>query len=155
MSGQRRIDEALAKTHFDTVIQDYEQVFENFFLAKSLGLKFEYLNLDAAGAAGQEALKITFDVNEMVMNPQGSLHGGIMAVVMDISMGHLLHKTIGTGATVEMKTQYLRPVFQGSATCEGKFIKKGRTLSFMESKIWGPDNKLAAVASATWKMANG
>ena len=152
MSRERVIDEALARAHFETVLANYDQVFENFFLSKFLGLHFEYLNIGGEAATGEEVLRIAFDVNEMVMNPQGSLHGGIMAVVMDISMGHLLHKTIGAGATVELKTQYLRPVHQGSAICEGRFIKKGRSLSFMESKIWGSDKKLAAVASATWKM---
>ena len=80
-------------------------------------------------------LKITFDANEMLMNPQSSLHGGVIATVMDISMGHLLKKTVGEGATIEMKIQYLRPIREGKVTCEGRFIKKGRTLSFMESCV--------------------
>jgi acyl-coenzyme A thioesterase PaaI-like protein len=37
-------------------------------------------------------------------------------------------------------------------TCEGSFIKKGRSLSFMESRLSGSDCKLAAIATATWKM---
>ena len=97
-------------------------------------------------------LKITFNVNKMLLNPQGSLHGGIMATVMDISMGHLLNKTVGKGATIELKIQYLRPVREGRVTCEGRFIKKGRTLSFMESRLSDQAGKLAAVATATWKM---
>ena len=48
-----------------------------------------------------------------------------MATVMDISMGHLLGKTIGMGMTVEMKTQFLRPARKGIATVEGSFVKKG------------------------------
>ena len=78
-----------------------------------------------------------------------------MAAVMDISMGHLLHKTVGMGGiTIEMKTQYMRPALKGRAVVEGRFIKKGRTLSFMESRLWGVDEKLAAVTTATWKMPN-
>ena len=100
----------------------------------------------------KEELKITFDVNDMLLNPQGSLHGGVIAAVMDISMGHLLNKTVGKGATIEMKIQYLRPLNQGRVTCEGRFIKKGRTLSFMESRLSDQAGKLAAVATATWKM---
>ena len=56
-------------------------------------------------------------------------------------------------ATIEMKIQYLRPVIQGKVTCEGRFIKKGRSLSFMESRMLGSDGKLAAIATATWKMS--
>ena len=88
----------------------------------------------------------------MLMNPQGFLHGGIMATVMDISMGHLLRKVIGPGITIEMKTQFLRSASKGLTTVEGRFIKKGRELSFMESRLWGSDGKLAALTTATWKM---
>ena len=151
MSDNRQINQQQVRDHIDSVLQGCEQVFEKFFLAKFMGLEFEYL---PAGAADSDKthLKITFEVNEMLMNPQGSLHGGVMAAVMDISMGHLLHKTAGMGATIEMKIQYLRPLRQGVVTCEGSFIKKGRSLSFMESRLSGSDGKLAAIATATWKM---
>jgi len=91
-------------------------------------------------------------VTEMVKNPQGSLHGGVMASAMDISMGHLIAKVAGPGATIEMKIQFMRPVMVGPVTCEGRFTKRGRSMSFMESRVTGPDGKLAALATATWKM---
>jgi uncharacterized protein (TIGR00369 family) len=75
-----------------------------------------------------------------------------MASAMDISMGHLVNKVAGPGATIEMKVQFMRPVLQGKVTCEGRFIKRGRSLSFMESRLTGEDGKLAALATATWKM---
>ena len=151
MSNERKVDPAEVRDHIDSILGSYEHVFEKFFLSKFMGLNFDYLPHEAADA-DKDHLRVTFEVNEMLMNPQGSLHGGIMAAVMDISMGHLLGKTIGMGITIEMKTQYLRPAKKGLATVEGRFIKKGRTLSFMESRLWGSDGKLAAVATATWKM---
>ncbi len=151
MSGNRHIDRQQVRDHINSVLLDCEQVFEKFFLAKFIGLSFEYLP-EKAAKRDKTSLKISFDINEMLMNPQGTLHGGIMAAVMDISMGHLLHKTSGMGATIEMKIQYLRPVRQGRVTCEGRFIKKGRSLSFMESRLMDSDGKLAAIATATWKM---
>lgn len=151
MSQERRVDADQLRTHFESVLGSYEQVFEKFFLAKFMGLKFEYLPHESADA-DKEFSRITFEVNEMLMNPQGTLHGGIMATVMDISMGHLLRKTIGPGITVEMNTQFLRAAPPGLATAEGRFIKKGRSLSFMESRLWGADGKLAALTTATWKM---
>ena len=142
----------MVRDHIETVLKTHEQVFEKFFLAKFMGLNFEYLPADAADA-DKDYLRVSFDVTEMLMNPQGSLHGGVMAAVMDISMGHLLHKTVGTGGiTIEMKTQYMRPALKGRAVVEGRYIKKGRTLSFMESRLWGVDGKLAAMTTATWKM---
>ena len=153
MADNRQIDHQEVRDHIDSVLQDCEQVFEKFFLAKFIGLNFEYLpeNVDDSDKI---FLKITFNVNEMLMNPQGALHGGVMATIMDISMGHLLNKTVGNGATIEMKVQYLRPVHEGRVTCEGRFVKKGRTLSFMESRLSDQAGKLAAVATATWKMSD-
>ena len=151
MSQARKVDPAQVRDHIESVLESSEQVFEKFFLSKFIGLDFDYLPHEAADA-DKDHLRISFEVNEMLMNPQGSLHGGIIAAVMDISMGHLLHKTVGMGSTIEMKIQYLRPARKGLATVEGRYIKKGRTLSFMESRLWGSDGKLAAMATATWKM---
>jgi acyl-CoA thioesterase len=149
--SERKVDAAQAQAHFDTVMQEHSQDFETFFLARFLGLNFEYLP-EGVADADKETCRLRFPVTEMLMNPQGSLHGGVMATVMDISMGHLVRKIAGPGATIEMKVQYLRPVFAGEALCEGCFTKKGRSISFMESRVWGPDGKLAAHATGTWKM---
>ena len=151
MAENRQINQQKVRDHIDDVLRDCEQVFEKFFLAKFIGLNFKYLPENAYDI-DKKKLEITFNVNEMLLNPQGSLHGGVMAAVMDISMGHLLNKTAGNGATIEMKIQYLRPVQKGRVTCEGQFIKKGRTLSFMESRLSDDAGKLAAIATATWKM---
>lgn len=147
----RKVDPVQVRDHIESVLESSEQVFEKFFLSKFIGLEFDYLP-ETAADTDKDHLRISFEVTEMLMNPQGSLHGGIIAAVMDISMGHLLHKTAGMGITIEMKTQYLRPVLTGRATVEGRFIKKGRSLSFMESRLWGSDGKLAAMTTATWKM---
>lgn len=153
MSGEteRRVDGAAARAHFERALAEHEQGFETFFFARFLDLGFEYLPADAADA-DKSVCRITFPVTEMIMNPQGSLHGGAMASVMDISMGHLVNKVAGAGATIEMKVQFMRPIRAGTVTCEGSFLRRGRTLSFMESRMWDADGKLAAHATATWKM---
>ena len=151
MSGDRQVDANSVRQHIETVLDGCEQVFEKFFLAKFLGLNFEYLPNDAEDI-NKEICRLSFEVNEMIMNPQGTLHGGIIATVMDISIGHLLQKTLGPGVTVEMKIQYLRSVAKGVAIVEGRFIKKGRSINFMESRLFGGDGKLAAIMTATFKL---
>ena len=146
-----RVDEAVVREHMEEVIESHEQAFETFFFARFLGLNFQYLPVDAPDA-DKEVCRLTFEVTDMLRNPQGSLHGGVMASAMDISMGHLVNKIAGAGATIELKVQFMRPVMEGLVTCEGRFTKKGRSLSFMESRLMGPDGKLAALATATWKM---
>lgn len=150
-AGGGRVDEAAARAHFEAALEAHEQVFERFFLARFLGLSFEYLPAEAPDAE-KEVCRLRFAVTDLLGNPQGSLHGGAMASAMDISMGHLVDKVAGPGATIEMKVQFLRPVGRGEAVCEGRFVRRGRSLSFMESRLWAPGGALAALATATWKM---
>lgn len=151
MSGQeRRIDAEAARERFEQALESHEQVFEKFFLARFIGLEYSYLPEDSPDGA-KEVCRIEFEAVEMLMNPQGTLHGGVIATVMDISMGHLVNRIAGPGATIEMKIQFMRPVSAGRAVCEGRFLRRGRNLSFMESRFYGPDGKLAGLATATWK----
>lgn len=147
----KRIDAEAARAHVETALNGHAQDFETFFFARFLGLAFAYLPDDATDA-NKDTCRLTFDVTDMLKNPQGSLHGGAMASAMDISMGHLINKVAGPGATIEMKLQFMRPVTEGTVTVEGRFTKRGRSLSFMESRLTGADGKLAALATATWKM---
>ena len=153
MSGTppKRIDTGPARAHIERAFDQHAQAFETFFFARFLGLSFAYLPADAADAEKQ-VCRVQFTVNDMLKNPQGVLHGGVMASVMDISMGHLVAKVAGPGATIEMKVQFMRPVSAGLVTCEGRFTKRGRSLSFMESHLLDAEMNLAAHATATWKM---
>ncbi|WP_447553385.1 PaaI family thioesterase [Vreelandella sp. EE22] len=122
--------------------------FGQFFLAKLLQLDIRYEG---------NRCHVTLPVASHLYNPQGSLHGGVIATAMDISMGHLIHHVMGQGgSTVEMKVQFLRPIHKGELRFEGSFIKRGRALAFMQSKALSNDGKEVAFATATWMMpANG
>ena len=93
---------------------------------------------------------VNFETKPPMFNPQGTLHGGIIATAMDVSMGHLLYNTTGAGATLEMNIKYLLPIKEGNVLCEGSFLKPGKTISFLQSHLHRTDGKLAAYASATW-----
>ena len=132
----------LARLMGERAVGDGQQVFGSFFLSRLLGFSVSYTD---------ETCIVAFDVMPGLFNPQGTLHGGILATAMDISMGHLLHRVDGAGATLEMKVQYLAPVGSGRVQCEGSFLRRGRSISFLQSKASGPDGKLIAHATATWK----
>lgn len=129
---------------FETAINEQKPEFGEFFLAKLLQLDIQYKN---------EVCIVSFPVLPHLHNPQGSLHGGIIAVAMDISMGHLIHHVAGKGgSTIEMKLQYLRPSVSGFLSLKGRFVKKGRQLAFMESRAFDENGKEVALATSTWKM---
>jgi len=79
----------------------------------------------------------------------------MLATIMDISMGHLIKEITGkAGITLEMKNQFLRPLTNGPASCEGKYIRQGRSVSFLESRVWDSNQKLIAHGTSTWKMGS-
>lgn len=151
METPRRVDEAEARARFERALADHEQAFERFFLARLLDLRFEYLPREAPDAERQ-ACRIRFPVSDFLFNPQGSMHGGAIAIVLDISMGHLIKRVAGPGATLDMSMRFLRPLLSGEAVCEARFLRRGRSVSFLESRLWDEEERLVAVATGTWKM---
>ncbi len=137
------MDEHSLRTAFERAVKLSKPEFEQFFLAQFLGLQFEY---------DDEVCVVHFDVKDYMFNPQGTLHGGVIATVMDISMGHLLKHMSGVGTTLEMKTQYVRPVQTGKLCCKGEFTHRGRGISYLRSSLTDSEGKLIAFATATWKL---
>jgi len=142
------IDKTELRRIFDEALETQESDFEKFFLFKFLQLSISY---------NDEVCHVSLPVKPHLYNPLGSLHGGVMAMAMDISMGHLINHVMGAGgSTLEMKIQYMRPATTGAVRFEGRFMKKGRNVSFLESRAFDDAGKLVGMATSTWKMpANG
>mgnify|MGYP000403179803 CR=1 FL=1 len=119
------------------------QEFNSFFLSRLLGFEISYPD---------DACVVGFEVVPTLFNPQGSLHGGVLATAMDISMGHLLRHRAGAGATLEMKIQYVAPVIAGRVQCRASFLRQGRGISYLQSHAFRSDGELVAHATATWKL---
>ena len=133
-AGQAMLDRAAA---------DDRQEFGSFFLARLLGMSVSY---------EAEACIVAFDAVPPLCNPQGTLHGGVLATAMDISMGHLLNHVAGPGATLEIKVQYLAAVTAGAVRCRASFLRQGRSLAFLQSHATRSDGELVAHATATWRL---
>lgn len=137
------MDHDAARAAFDSALATHSPGFGTFFLARLLNLDITY---------GEDTCTVKMPIQDFMYNPQGSLHGGIIATVMDISMGHLLTQAVGTGMTLEMRTQFLRPARTGTIRAEAKFLKKGRSINFLESRLFDAEGKEMAAASSTWQL---
>jgi uncharacterized protein (TIGR00369 family) len=136
-----RIDEAVAREAFENALATYEQDFGKFFLTRLLGMDFEYVD---------HSCRISFELKDFMFNPQGALHGGVIAFALDIAMGHLLRRESGPGTTVEIKVQYLKPVRAGRVTSVGRFLRKGRNLSYLRAELTDDKGDMVAYATSTW-----
>ena len=139
---KKTIDEADFSALAAEALRSYDQNFQTFFLARLLGAEITF---------GVDTCVVRVQVRDFLKNPQGTLHGGIIATIFDIAMGHLLNHALGgAGVTLEMKVQYLRPVRTGGVTCEARFNKKGRTINYLEAKMFDIAGTPLAAATSTW-----
>lgn len=137
------MDESQIKDLIKTAIGDGQHEFGSFFLSRLLGMSVSY---------EEDACIVSFEVKPFMYNPQGSLHGGVLATALDISMGHLLKQHFGAGATLEMKVQYFAPVRSSLVRCRSGFLKKGRKTFFLQSFATDGDGQRIAHATSTWKQ---
>jgi len=138
----RHLDKAKAQAAHERAIAGTQEVFGDFFLTRLLGLEITYPG---------DACEVAFDLADFMFNPQGSLHGGILATALDISMGHLIASTGTPGTTLEMKIQYLAAARSGRVTCRGEALRRGGTW-FLRSEARDQDGTLIAFATSTWKL---
>lgn len=137
------MDETAARDAFEIALRTHRPDFETFFLARLFGLEISY---------GEDACIVEIPVRDFLFNPQGTVHGGIIAFALDVSMGHWIKRSTGrAGITLEMKIQYLRPAAVDRLRCEGRYLKQGKQISYLESRLTDRDGKLLAVATATWQ----
>lgn len=137
------MDEHAARAAFEEALRSHAPDFGVFFLTRLLGLQISY---------GEETCSVGMEIKDFMFNPQGSLHGGIIATVMDISMGHMLQHFAGVGVTLEMKTQYVKAAREGVVVSEARFLRRGRSINFLEARMTDATGAPVAFATATWRL---
>lgn len=99
-------------------------------------------------------VKLVLALRPEHMNSWHVAHGGVVMGLLDIAMG-MSAKSLdpeSTGATtIELKTNFLKAA-TGTVTSEGKAIRAGRSLVFVEGELRGEDGALLAKASGTFKL---
>ncbi len=101
--------------------------------------------------------KVALNVDEIHINGHGTLHGGMVATLLDACMARVFFLSLPGqnpdnpigGVTVEMKTTYLRGAQKGRVYALGTLIKQGRRVAFTEGELFSDDGDLLATASAT------
>ena len=132
----------LART--SAALEAHEWRPERFFLVGLLGLTFSY---------GADDCTSTLPGDTFLHNPSGALHGGIVALVMDLTMGHLCQHHSGRAVTVELRTQYQRPARQGPVVTHARFLRAGRRILQCEARMTDSTGLLLATGTGTWVRA--
>ena len=95
---------------------------------------------------------IELEAGKQHASPLDTVHGGILCAIADAAMGLAYATTLKeteTFATVELKINFLRPVWQGRLRAEGKVISSGRNLGLVECDVIDQDQRLIARGIST------
>jgi len=95
---------------------------------------------------------VELEATERHANPMGTLHGGVLCDVADAAMGMAWASTLDEGetfTTLELKINFLKPVWTGRLTATGRVVKGGRTVGLIECDVVDAKERLVARASST------
>jgi uncharacterized protein (TIGR00369 family) len=91
-------------------------------------------------------------------NPMGTLHGGILCDIADAAMGMAFASTLASEesfTTVELKINFFRPVWEANLRAEGKVVRRGGTIGYVECEIMDEGGHLIVKASSTCMALRG
>lgn len=91
-------------------------------------------------------------------NPMGTLHGGVLADIADGAMGVAWATALTEGetfTTLELKINFLKPVWNATLRAEAQVVRRGRTVGLVQCEIRDEKGDLVAFATSTCTTLRG
>lgn len=91
-------------------------------------------------------------------NPMGTLHGGVLCDIADLAMGFAYSSNLGEGesfTTLELKINFLKPVWKARLTAVARVVKQGRTVGLVECDVTDEKGSLVARTTSTCMTLRG
>jgi uncharacterized protein (TIGR00369 family) len=117
----------------------------------------ELIGFEVAAVAVGHSMA-TMETGPHHANPMKTLHGGILCDLTDAAMGVAFASTLGPGesfTTVELKINFFRPVWNSQLRAEGKVVRRGKIIGYVESDVTDEKGRLVAKASCTCLVLRG
>jgi uncharacterized protein (TIGR00369 family) len=91
-------------------------------------------------------------------NPMGTVHGGVLCDLSDGAMGMAWASELDEGetfTTLELKINFLKPVWNGRLRAEARVVKRGKTVGLVECDVRDAKGDLVAHATSTVMTLRG
>ncbi len=101
---------------------------------------------------------IEIEIREHHLNTFGTLHGGVLCSIADTAMGVAFSTLLEEGeslTTLELKVNFLKPMWKGRVLALGKVVRKGRTTGLVECDVLDERETLIARVSSTFMTISG
>ena len=103
-------------------------------------------------------IEVAYTATDQFLNPFGAVQGGLLAAMLDDTLGPALVATLGPGEwapTTDLHVQFLAPAKPGRLLGRGRVTKRGRTIAYMAGELVAADGTLLATAVATANVRGG
>jgi uncharacterized protein (TIGR00369 family) len=107
--------------------------------------------------SGRAIFELDIDLDRHA-NPMGTVHGGILCDLADAAMGFAYASTLEEDesfTTLELKINFLRPVWQTRLSARANVVQRGRTIGLVECDITDAQGRFVARASSTCMILRG
>jgi uncharacterized protein (TIGR00369 family) len=108
--------------------------------------------------AGRKVVSAAFTVRREYCHTNGTIaQGGFITAWLDAAMAHAVIHDTGHAQTVfslEIKVSFYEKVGPGAGRVEGRVIRRGKRVAFLEAALYNADGKLAAEATSTGLLAD-
>jgi uncharacterized protein (TIGR00369 family) len=111
----------------------------------------ELLGLRLVSVADGEVV-FELDVRPEHANPMGTIQGGVICALADAAMGLAYASRLEDGesfTTLELKTNYLRQVRDGTLVATGRVVHAGRTIGLTSCDVVDGEGRKVAHATST------
>jgi uncharacterized protein (TIGR00369 family) len=114
--------------------------------AELLGFKLIAIDPD------EGTIEVAFTATEQFLNPAGTVQGGLLAAMLDDTLGPALVATLGDGEwapTTDLHVQFMKPAKPGELRGSGRIVRRGKDVAFLAGELRNSDGDLVATATAT------
>ncbi len=97
-------------------------------------------------------IRVGFEGTSEFLNPAGRIQGGILAAMLDDTMGPaVLVKSAGAlyPSSIDMNLSFLGAARPGPLACEGEVLRLGKTVGFVEGRLMDADGRILVRATSS------
>jgi uncharacterized protein (TIGR00369 family) len=119
----------------------------------AIGLNFDDYGVEDDDAAGWATA--VWQPEALACNPHGTVQAGVHAVVLDAAMNFAVNAGLRgkdrTKATIELKTETMRPASAGDRLAvRGAVVRETRQIAFAEARVEDGEGRIVSRATGTF-----
>lgn len=108
--------------------------------------------------------KTRIALRDELKNPNGVVHGGVIATLIDAGITQAMlmtdayqeiRETKGMMTTLDLRVKYLRPLSAGSLTCSAEVPRIGKRIAHASALVTGDDGKEIAMGDSMLMLMPG